>query len=43
MAVSYTQFVTARLGKKVDYDGVFQYQCVDLIKQYIKDLTGNEP
>jgi len=43
MAVSYTQFVTARLGKKVDYDGVFQYQCVDLIKQYIKDLTGHEP
>lgn len=31
------------LGKRVDQDGVFGYQCVDLIKQYAKEVLGMTP
>ena len=31
------------LGKRVDYDGVYLFQCVDLIKQYLAQLYGLKP
>lgn len=33
-----TQFIRANLGKKVDYDDAFGAQCVDLYRQYCKDV-----
>jgi len=41
--MNHTQFTKKRLWQKTDYDGVFQYQCVDLIKQYMKDVYAVEP
>lgn len=32
------EFVKNNTGKKVDYDGVFGPQCVDLARQYWKDV-----
>ena len=32
------EFVDTYNGKKVDYDGRFGYQCVDLFRQYCKDV-----
>ena len=34
------RFVVTYLGKKVDFDGAFGYQCVDLFRQYCKDVLG---
>lgn len=34
MAISLTQFIKKYLGTKVDYDGKFGAQCVDLFRQY---------
>lgn len=33
----YKDFVNKRLGKKVDYDKQYDYQCTDLAKQYIDE------
>ena len=33
-----TQFIKKYLGTKVDYDNAHGYQCVDLARQYIKDV-----
>jgi hypothetical protein len=38
--MTYTQFKSKWLGKRVDYDHVNAYQCVDLIKQYAYELFG---
>ena len=35
-----TQFIRNNLGKKVDYDGNFGPQCVDLYRQYCKDVLN---
>lgn len=32
------EFVSTYLGTKVDYDGEFGGQCVDLFRQYVKDV-----
>ena len=32
------EFVDAYIGKKVDFDGQFGAQCVDLFRQYCKDV-----
>lgn len=34
------EFVKKNTGKKVDYDGVFGAQCVDLFRQYALDVLG---
>ena len=34
------EFVKKNNGKKVDYDGVFGAQCVDLFRQYVLDVLG---
>ena len=34
----YVNFKNARLGKRIDYDRSYGYQCVDLIKLYLEFL-----
>lgn len=34
------EFVDAYIGKKVDFDGQFGAQCVDLFRQFCKDVWG---
>ncbi|QEJ95318.1 CHAP domain-containing protein [Treponema phagedenis] len=36
--MSLDEFVKKYLGKKVDYDGHYGAQCVDLFRQYCKDV-----
>ena len=36
-----THFVKKYNGKKVDFDGAFGSQCVDLFRQYNKEVWGN--
>ena len=36
--MKFTAFVKKYLGKKIDFDGVYGVQCVDLIDQYIRDV-----
>ncbi len=36
--MNHIQFLNTWLNKKVDYDGVFAYQCVDVVKQYIDQV-----
>lgn len=38
--MNYEQFKAAWSGRRVDYDNVYSFQCVDLILQYIKDCYG---
>lgn len=38
--MNYQSFKAAYNGRRVDYDHVYSYQCVDLILQYIKDCYG---
>lgn len=33
-------FVNRWIGNRIDYDGVYRYQCVDLILQYVAELYG---
>ena len=35
-----TEFVLTWQGKKCDFDGKFGYQCVDLYRQYCKDVLN---
>lgn len=37
---SYTNFKSEWLGRRVDYDRVYLYQCVDLILQYVYECYG---
>lgn len=37
-----TQFINKYLGTKVDYDKAHGYQCVDLYRQYCKDVLEIE-
>ena len=32
------EFITKYIGKKVDFDGAYGAQCVDLFRQYCKDV-----
>lgn len=36
------RFVVTYNGKKVDFDGAHGYQCVDLFRQYCKDVLNVE-
>lgn len=38
MAISLTQFIKKYLGTKVDFDGKFGSQCVDLARQYYSEV-----
>ena len=37
-----TQFINKYLDQKVDFDGAHGYQCVDLYRQYVKDVLQME-
>lgn len=41
--MSYQTFKQRWLGKRVDYDKVYGYQCVDLVKQYLAEEYGLKP
>ncbi len=34
------RFIVNNLNKKVDFDGKFGFQCVDLYRQYCQDVLG---
>lgn len=34
------EFINKYNGKKVDFDGVYGAQCVDLFRQYVKEVLG---
>ena len=34
------EFIKTNIGKKVDYDGVYGAQCVDLFRKYSVDVLG---
>jgi len=38
--MTYPSFKAEWLGRRVDYDHVYAYQCVDLILEYIKECYG---
>lgn len=38
--MTYQQFKAEWLGRRIDYDHVYQYQCVDLILEYLKECFG---
>lgn len=38
--MKFERFMTLYCGKQVDYDKVFGAQCVDLFRQYCKDVLG---
>jgi hypothetical protein len=38
--MTFNDFINKYLGKKVDYDGAYAGQCVDLFRQYNKDVLG---
>ena len=38
----YKNFAQKRLGKRVDYDGAYWFQCADLAKQYISEALEFE-
>ena len=40
MAMTLTQFMRSYLGTKVDFDGKYGCQCVDLYRQYCKEVLG---
>lgn len=33
-------FINKWIGNRIDYDGVYRYQCVDLILQYVAEVYG---
>lgn len=37
------KWVKKNLGRKIDYDGVYGVQCVDLIKHFVKNVLDVEP
>lgn len=37
------EWMKANVGKKIDYDGAYNYQCVDVIKKYYKEIIGINP
>lgn len=38
--MTYSDFKTEWLNRRIDYDHVYSYQCVDLILEYVKEAAG---
>lgn len=38
--MTFDQFISQYLGKKIDWDGFYGGQCVDLYRQYVNDCLG---
>ncbi len=41
--MTFDNWVSANIGKGIDYDKVYGVQCVDLVKHYVKNVLGVEP
>lgn len=41
--MNFTEFINTYNGKKIDYDGVSGYQCVDLAKLYMNKVLEIKP
>lgn len=41
--ITFDEWVKKYTGKKINYDGAYGVQCVDLAKHYIKNVLGVEP
>lgn len=41
--MTYESFKAKYINKRVDYDKVYGYQCVDLVKQYLHDVFAMRP
>ena len=41
--ITLEEFVAKYEGEKVEFDGKYDYQCVDLVQQYNKDVIGAPP
>jgi hypothetical protein len=41
--MNYQNFKNKWLGKGIDYDGAYGFQCFDVINQYILETTGQKP
>ena len=41
--MNYQEFIDEYNGKSIDYDGVSDVQCVDLIKMYLDKVFGIKP
>jgi hypothetical protein len=41
--MNYQNFKNKWLGKGIDYDGAYGFQCFDVINQYILEITGQKP
>lgn len=41
--MNYLEFKNKWIGKRVDFDGVYGFQCVDLVKQYMHECYGLNP
>lgn len=40
--MNHAEFCRDFIGKRIDYDGVFLYQCVDLARFYAEHVLGNK-
>ena len=38
MKITLEEFIAKHLGKKLDFDGAFQGQCIDLFRYYVQDV-----
>lgn len=41
--MTFNDFINKYDGKYIDYDNHYGYQCVDLMRQYIKEVLGFDP
>jgi len=41
--MTFEEFVIKYNGKYIDYDGFYGFQCVDLMRQYVKEAEGLMP
>ena len=41
--MTFEQFITKYNGRYIDFDGAYGFQCVDEIRQYIKEVLGWGP
>ena len=41
--MTFSEFIAYYDGRYINYDGKFGYQCVDLMRQYIKEVLGLPP
>lgn len=41
--MTHNEFIAKYSGKFVDYDNVWGFQCMDLMRQYVRDVYGLSP